>query len=76
MIQAANPHCRHVNLVNHGYAYVTIRRSQVEMHWLRVSAIGDPNATVSNAIALTWEKTKDLVLKQQVSEVFMRSSVN
>lgn len=58
IIQAANPHCRHVNLVHHGYAYVTIRRSQVEMHWLRVSAIGDPNATVSDAIALTWEKGK------------------
>lgn len=56
IIQAANPHCRHVNLVNHGYAYVTIRRSQVEMHWLRVSAIGDPNATVADAITLTWEK--------------------
>lgn len=56
IIQAANPHCRHVDLVHHGYAYVTIRPQEVDMHWLRVSAIGDPNATFTDTIALTWQK--------------------
>ena len=56
IIQAANPHCRHVNLVHHGYSYVTIRREEAEMHWLRVNAIGDPQAPVSDKITLTWRK--------------------
>ena len=56
IIQAANPHCRHVNLVHHGYSYVTIRREEAEMHWLRVSDIGDPQAPVSDKITLTWRK--------------------
>ena len=56
IIQSANPHCRHVNLVHHGYAYVTITREQAEMHWLRVDAIGDPHSAVEDAITLTWRK--------------------
>lgn len=56
IIQTANPHCRHVNLVHHGYAYVTITRDHAEMHWLRVDAIGDPQSQVHDSISLTWQK--------------------
>ena len=46
----------HVNLVHHGYAYVTITRDHAEMHWLRVDAIGDPQSQVHDSISLTWRK--------------------
>ncbi|WP_408931072.1 alkaline phosphatase D family protein [Corynebacterium sp. YSMAA1_1_D6] len=54
ILLAGNPHCRHVDLDNHGYSYVTITREEARMHWLRVEDILRPGSPVREAVALTF----------------------
>ena len=56
ILRSANPHCKHVDLDNHGYSFVTVRREEAEMHWLRVDDILTPGSPVRDSLTMTWRK--------------------
>lgn len=56
ILNAANPHTRHVNLDHHGYSFIRLTRDAAEMHWLRVDNLVQPDTAVREAVVLTWQK--------------------
>ena len=56
LVKMANPHCRHVNLDEHGYSFVRITHDAAEMHWLRVRNVMEQDSPVTDAVMLTWRR--------------------
>ncbi|WJY96565.1 alkaline phosphatase D family protein [Corynebacterium fournieri] len=55
-LHAANPGLNHVGLDTHGYTVVDITAEAVDVEFLRVADILDPDSPVRSGAALTWRK--------------------